>query len=395
MATWLERINVLELSAVRRPANRKQKLLQKAEWSTTYINDLPDSAFLYIAPGGEKDSEGRTAPRSLRHFPVRGASGEVDPPHLRNALARIPQSNVPAAAKQRATETARRLLETFNKSTEDCMLTDEALTEYFTKAKMSPEQKEALKGALGVLRKAKKEMDENAFKSTATALMKLLGLEAATKTAEELEQETAAAVDAAKAEAVRVCKGVLDKLQAETPAINDAVTELAGLAGVTPTLKRLEQLPPELQAEWQAMAKSREDDRARVEALEKAIAQREEQAAAREYHAKAEALTHVPSDTTALGQLLHAVAKSEDKAAAETLDAVLKSYQELARQSALFHEVGGSGQLPQDKTGVMGKLEAMAEKLVEKSERPLTREQAVAAVLKANPKMYEEYCRQA
>jgi hypothetical protein len=29
-----------------------------AVWTTEYINNLPDSAFLYISPGGSKDSSG-------------------------------------------------------------------------------------------------------------------------------------------------------------------------------------------------------------------------------------------------------------------------------------------------------------------------------------------------
>lgn len=61
-------------------------------WTTAYINRLPDGAFLYIESGGEKDEDGRTTPRRLRHFPIRDASGEVDLPHLRNAIARIPQA---------------------------------------------------------------------------------------------------------------------------------------------------------------------------------------------------------------------------------------------------------------------------------------------------------------
>ena len=50
------------------------------------INDLPDDAFAYIEPGGSKDSEGKTVPRSLRHFPVH------DKAHAANALSRAPQS---------------------------------------------------------------------------------------------------------------------------------------------------------------------------------------------------------------------------------------------------------------------------------------------------------------
>jgi hypothetical protein len=66
-----------------------------AQWDTAYINDLPDNSFLYIEDGGKKDEEGKTTPRSLRHFPYKDADGKIDLPHLRNAIARIPQSNVP------------------------------------------------------------------------------------------------------------------------------------------------------------------------------------------------------------------------------------------------------------------------------------------------------------
>lgn len=57
-----------------------------AELSTAAINDLPDSAFAYIEPGGTKDPSGKTTPRSKRHFPVH------DEAHTRNALARAPDS---------------------------------------------------------------------------------------------------------------------------------------------------------------------------------------------------------------------------------------------------------------------------------------------------------------
>lgn len=58
----------------------------RAEMTSASINDLPDSAFAYIEPGGKKDSSGKTIPRSLRHFPVHDAA------HTRNALSRAPQS---------------------------------------------------------------------------------------------------------------------------------------------------------------------------------------------------------------------------------------------------------------------------------------------------------------
>lgn len=56
--------------------------MRKAEMSAKSINDLPDSAFAHIEPGGKKDESGRTVPRSLRHYPVH------DEVHARNALGR-------------------------------------------------------------------------------------------------------------------------------------------------------------------------------------------------------------------------------------------------------------------------------------------------------------------
>jgi hypothetical protein len=57
----------------------------KAELSGKSKNDLPDSAFAYIEPGGTKDADGKTTPRSLRHFPIH------DKAHADNAAARIAQ----------------------------------------------------------------------------------------------------------------------------------------------------------------------------------------------------------------------------------------------------------------------------------------------------------------
>lgn len=86
-------------------------LVEKITWDTKYVNDLPDSAFLYIAPGGEKDESGKTKPRDLRYFPVYDAEGKLDVPHVRNALARIPQAKIPDAAKEAAKSKAEQLLE--------------------------------------------------------------------------------------------------------------------------------------------------------------------------------------------------------------------------------------------------------------------------------------------
>ena len=64
----------------------------KRDISTASRNDLPDSAFAYIEPGGTKDESGKTTPRSKRHFPIHDAA------HVRNALARASQSPFGAKA---------------------------------------------------------------------------------------------------------------------------------------------------------------------------------------------------------------------------------------------------------------------------------------------------------
>ena len=86
-----------------------ERPLTEATWDTKFVNALPDSAFLYIAPGGTKDSDGKTLPRENRYFPVYDDAGKIDLPHLRNALARIPQSKLDKAAKDSSAAKAQEL----------------------------------------------------------------------------------------------------------------------------------------------------------------------------------------------------------------------------------------------------------------------------------------------
>ncbi len=83
-----------------------------AAWTTKNINDLPDSSFAVVEHGGSKDSSGKTEPRSYRHLPYKDASGKVDLPHLRNALARMNQINAvsPKDTTARIRAVAKRVL---------------------------------------------------------------------------------------------------------------------------------------------------------------------------------------------------------------------------------------------------------------------------------------------
>jgi len=90
----------------------------KSVWTGAYKNDLPDSSFLFIESGGKKDSEGKTTPRSKRHFPYKDASGKIDLPHLQNAIARIPQSNAPGLNKATLQKHAQSMLMSSKKGKE-------------------------------------------------------------------------------------------------------------------------------------------------------------------------------------------------------------------------------------------------------------------------------------
>jgi hypothetical protein len=98
--------------------------LMEAEWDTEYINNLPDSAFATIGAGGEKDAEGKTVPRTLRHLPYKNAQGNIDLPHLRNALARLNQieSGSQAEAKKKLCAAAKEV----GLESEVCGLTESA-----------------------------------------------------------------------------------------------------------------------------------------------------------------------------------------------------------------------------------------------------------------------------
>jgi hypothetical protein len=100
-------LEIEEVSAVDAAANQRTWLVvkraedvSKGLWSQAHQDTLPDSSFAYVEPG-DKDSEGKTTPRSKRHLPYRTAQGP-DAAHVRNALQRLPQTDIPASAKASA-----------------------------------------------------------------------------------------------------------------------------------------------------------------------------------------------------------------------------------------------------------------------------------------------------
>lgn len=76
-------------------ANAKAAALKKPDDSgKTMPNMLPDACFLYVQPGGQLDDEGKTVPRTYRHFAYRDADGELDTDALQAAVKTIPDASV-------------------------------------------------------------------------------------------------------------------------------------------------------------------------------------------------------------------------------------------------------------------------------------------------------------
>lgn len=75
-------------------ARSRCDMLNKDDAGKTMPNTLPDSAFLYVQPGGQLDDEGKTVPRTFRHFRIRDAAGDLDREALEHAVKTIPDASV-------------------------------------------------------------------------------------------------------------------------------------------------------------------------------------------------------------------------------------------------------------------------------------------------------------
>lgn len=117
------------------------------------------------------------------------------------------------------------------------------------------------------------------------------------------------------------------------------------------------------------------------------IAKRErEERITREFVAKAAELRSLPVDAEKFGPILKSIHEALPDVYAE-VEAVLKAANELVEKSKLFDEIGkGSGA----EGSVWSKIESLANELVSKS-AGMTKEKAIAEVLKSNPQLYEEY----
>ncbi len=90
-----------------------RKTLVESVWGGGFKNDLPDSSFAYIEPGGKKDSSGKTVPRKLRHFPYKNADGSLNRAHVIAAEQMLSKTKLgpgPVAIIRRKIEAAKKAL---------------------------------------------------------------------------------------------------------------------------------------------------------------------------------------------------------------------------------------------------------------------------------------------
>jgi hypothetical protein len=87
----------------------KNKKTPPEKWSDDYIKSLPDSSFLYIERGGDKDSQGRTS-QNNRHFPVKDDKGLYDASKLREVLTEAGKVDLPISVLKSLKQTVATLL---------------------------------------------------------------------------------------------------------------------------------------------------------------------------------------------------------------------------------------------------------------------------------------------
>lgn len=82
---------------------KRTTIIDKRVWTIFYVSRLPDEAFLHTVLDGSKVVK--------RNFPYVDNAGVVDVPHLRNAIARIPDSDLSETNKTEVMAKAKKILE--------------------------------------------------------------------------------------------------------------------------------------------------------------------------------------------------------------------------------------------------------------------------------------------
>ncbi len=302
------------------------EVLYKATWTAAEINNLPDSSFAVIEPGGTKDDDGKTVPRSLRHLPFKGPDGNVDLPHLRNALARLPQSDLSADLKAKA----RARLQAAAK--------EAGVGESAEKADMCPKCSEPMKSG-------------DKFCASCGAEMKK-----AAKAAGGDEMETAEQIK---------------KLQDDLKAATDLADEEA---------KKRDAVEKSLKEQGETVAALKK----RLDESEAEIKKAQDAAKLAEFKKAVDAFEHLPVKADVFAPVLKKCAEALDEAGYAELMRVLKAADEAGAGNFVEIGAGGANTTPRS---AAEELNAKAEELVAKSAGKVEMPDAISQVMAQNPKL--------
>jgi len=187
-------------------------------------------------------------------------------------------------------------------------------------------------------------------------------------------------------EAVRAHVEALEKQ------VQDLSAQVAKLKDDPPPdpVEKAKDADPELAARLEAIEKQAAQDRKDAEAARSEIAKMQAERERELYITKARSLQAFgPADD--FGGTLQKIAKAIDPEEFEKLEQKFRSLNEIARQSALFKELGTDGGT--DTKSAWEKIEAGARGLIEKADQPLSLPEAVDRFLKtdAGKALYTEY----
>lgn len=153
---------------------------------------------------------------------------------------------------------------------------------------------------------------------------------------------------------------------------------------------RKDDLPPEVREYLEKAEREAEALRKKAEEAERIAKAEREARLHREYVEKAaREYSHI-AKAEELGPVLRALDEKLEKADAERLHQWLRAADERIEKGALFAEFGRNGATP---SSAVVKVEAKAEE-IRKADPKLTKEQAFARALEANPELYVEYLRE-
>lgn len=156
----------------------------------------------------------------------------------------------------------------------------------------------------------------------------------------------------------------------------------------------LEGLPEDVKATVQALWKEHEEALKKSQELEDTLQKERDERLQKEFIDKAEKeFQHLPVKSDEFGLLLKSMAAKLDADEYKAMTELLGSVERTIEEGEILKERGSDGTLPAG--GVMGKIEAMAKELVQKSDGKLTKEQAVSRVLSMDTKLYDEYINEA